>query len=144
MVNHSIMPSSHYPNSFYISTVNQSPQISTYIPGLHCLADLKVVDATTLNDHTALKTFWEDLISELGLTRVGDVYHQFPEGGFTAVICLTESHISIHTWPEHGYATMDVFLSNYKQVNDGKAEEIVKRTAAFLGVDQVELIQHRR
>lgn len=121
-----------------------SPPSTVYIPGLHCLADIKVQDPLSLTHYTDLKIFWEKLIDGLGLTRVGDVYHQFPDGGFTAVICLTESHLSIHTWPEHGYATMDVFLSNYKQVNDGKAEEIIQRTADFLGANSIQLNRHKR
>ena len=38
-------------------------------------------------------------------------FHHFGEGaGVTGVVMLSESHISIHTWPEHGYAALDVFM----------------------------------
>ena len=56
-------------------------------------------------------------IEENNLQDVGSVYHNFDSGGFTAVVCLTESHLSIHTWPEHNYLTFDIFLSNYLKDN---------------------------
>jgi S-adenosylmethionine decarboxylase len=58
------------------------------------------------------------------LSKVGEAYHNFPGGGFTAVVCLAESHLSIHTWPDNDYATFDVYLSNHTQDNSSKAEAI--------------------
>lgn len=62
---------------------------------------------------------------------VGEVFHDFPNGGFTAVVCLTESHLSIHTWPEHNYLTFDVFLSNYLLDNREKTREIFDSVKKF-------------
>ncbi|MFM2385490.1 MAG: adenosylmethionine decarboxylase [Bacteroidota bacterium] len=72
-------------------------------------------------------------IANLGLTHLGEVVHQFPQSGFTAVICLSESHISIHTWPEHGLANIDIYLSNYLQVNTGKVEAIFDNLCQAFG-----------
>jgi S-adenosylmethionine decarboxylase len=63
-------------------------------------------------------------VEELGLHRLGEVFHEFPNRAFTAVICLTESHISVHTWPEFQRVTFDVFLSNFEHVNDDKAASL--------------------
>lgn len=57
------------------------------------------------------------MIHQHGLTKVGEVYHQFGDDGYTAVVCLTESQISIHTWPEFNRVTFDVFLSNFMNYN---------------------------
>ena len=46
-----------------------------------------------------------------GATVVHDHYHHFGEGqGVSGVAILAESHISIHTWPERGYAAVDIFM----------------------------------
>jgi S-adenosylmethionine decarboxylase len=47
--------------------------------------------------------------SEIGATVIGETFHQFSPQGVTGVISIAESHLSIHTWPEHGYAAIDIF-----------------------------------
>ncbi len=47
---------------------------------------------------------------DAGATIISERWHHFGDGyGFTGVIILSESHISIHTWPERGYAAIDAF-----------------------------------
>jgi len=88
------------------------------IPGLHIVANLSVpIPGHLLVEYQAFRTFIDQQIAQLGLTKVGEAYHNFPGGGFTGVVCLTESHLSIHTWPEQTYLTFDVFLSNHLKDN---------------------------
>ena len=42
-------------------------------------------------------------------TIVKSVFHAFSPYGVSGVIVITESHVTVHTWPEHGYAAMDIF-----------------------------------
>ena len=102
-----------------------------YNPGLHILSTVQA-QQEALTNMSDCKTFFTDTIAKLGLVQVGAVYHQFENGGFTAVICLTESHISIHTWPEHELATFDVFLSNYTRDNNETTRELYEETVKFL------------
>ena len=44
-----------------------------------------------------------------GASIVNDVFHQFSPHGVSGVVVIKESHLSIHTWPEHGYAAVDFF-----------------------------------
>ncbi len=104
--------------------------MKSYDPGLHILATFSTT-AERLTDVTRCRTFFNQLIDQLGLCKVGEVYHTFPNQSFTAVIGLTESHLSIHTWPEHGIATFDVFLSNFQHDNTGKVRRIYTETLAF-------------
>jgi len=104
--------------------------MSDYKPGLHILSTFSSTDIN-LTDMEACKDFFDSVISELQLHNVGEVYHEFDNKGFTVVICLTESHISLHTWPEHSLATFDVFLSNFNEDNSRKAKELYKATIAF-------------
>ena len=101
-----------------------------YNPGLHILATFSS-SPEQLNDASACKKLFDGLIDRLLLQQVGEVYHSFPGGGFTAVVCLTESHASIHTWPEFNLATFDVFLSNFNNDNSEKVREFFLRTVQF-------------
>ncbi|MGN6637931.1 MAG: adenosylmethionine decarboxylase [Mucilaginibacter sp.] len=103
----------------------------TYQPGLHIIAEFTSSHTDLLSFSSAFREFLNQEISSKSLNKVGEVYHDFNGGGFTGVVCLTESHISIHTWPEYGLATFDVFLSNFQQVNDGKARGIYDRVLEF-------------
>ncbi|MBL7950863.1 MAG: S-adenosylmethionine decarboxylase [Flavobacteriales bacterium] len=104
-----------------------------YRPGKHIVVDGNGLEETGLVEVMRFQSMIEPRIEALGLVSVGAVYHDFPGGGYTAVICLTESHVSIHTWPEHGRATFDVFLSNFSKDNDAAGNELVRCIQAYLG-----------
>jgi S-adenosylmethionine decarboxylase len=107
-----------------------------YQPGLHILAQF-TAPVPGLTNATACKAHFDRLIGELGLVNVGEVYHVFPNGGFTATLCLTESHVAIHTWPEFGLATFDVFLSNFRHDNHEKVRRMYAGTLLFFdGTEQ--------
>ncbi|MGI4967426.1 MAG: S-adenosylmethionine decarboxylase [Janthinobacterium lividum] len=121
-----------------VTTTTPLPALPTlaYAPGLHVLATFGA-PAAALRDAAGSRQFFAGLVARLGLTSVGEVYHEFAEnGGFTAVLALTESHLSIHTWPEHGLATFDVFLSNFRQDNHATVRRAYQETLAFFGGEQ--------
>lgn len=68
------------------------------------------------------------------------LHHFGPEGGVTGVALLAESHISIHTWPEHEYAAVDIFLCG--ETHDPQAACAVIETA--LGANRQEVTVFRR
>jgi S-adenosylmethionine decarboxylase len=102
-----------------------------YVKGKHILVDLQSDAEEELMKATGLKPVWDNLIEVYGLTKVGEVYHKFEDGGFTAMICLTESHISAHTWPEFGKVTFDIFLSNYLRNNHSIVDAICEETIRY-------------
>ena len=59
-----------------------------------------------------------------GLTVVGERFFQFEPQGVTGTVLLAESHIAIHTWPEAGFVTVDVYVCNYTTDNTDKAERV--------------------
>ncbi|MEM6327148.1 MAG: adenosylmethionine decarboxylase [Bacteroidota bacterium] len=77
--------------------------------GHHLLVDLWVAEAGPLR-HVAT---WEALLPEAcraaGATVLGARFHQFQPEGVTGIVLLAESHASVHTWPEAGLVTLDVF-----------------------------------
>lgn len=61
-----------------------------------------------LNDMSLLDTMCMDIIGECGLTVISSQKHQFEPYGVTMLYLLSESHLSIHTWPENNCFAMDV------------------------------------
>ena len=102
-----------------------------YNPGLHILSEFSSEKTEQLSSFHDCKALFNSLIKLNGLEKIGEVYHDFPDGGFTAVICLTESHLSIHTWPEFKLATFDIFLSNYQKDNTQKVKDIYAAVLRF-------------
>ena len=86
-----------------------SPDVSTEI-GRHLLADFHGVDPALLRDPERLRQHLLAAAAALGVTVLGAHLHHFGAGaGVTGVLLLAESHMSIHTWPEFGFAAVDVF-----------------------------------
>lgn len=115
--------------------------VRPYQRGLHLVVDGEALPDGPLRDLDGFRRLVEGRIAVLGLEPVGAVHHAFPGAGFTSVVCLTESHLSIHTWPEHGRVTFDVFLSNFSRANDAAVEDLVATIKAFLGDGRY--VEHR-
>lgn len=79
-------------------------------PGRHCVLDAFGCDVDALRDHNGIIAALRTAADRAGVRVLDITSHRFPEpGGVTAVALLAESHLSIHTWPEHGYAAVDAF-----------------------------------
>tara|TARA_Y100000385_G_C13012001_1_gene602109 strand:+ start:670 stop:1005 length:336 start_codon:yes stop_codon:yes gene_type:complete len=77
--------------------------------GKHCFAELYGCPYELLNDEKFLLAKIVDAINKTELTLLDISAHKFQPQGVTIVALLSESHISIHTWPETGSAALDVF-----------------------------------
>ena len=97
---------------------------NAYSPGLHKLVTLEVENTEKLISSENFIAFSEDLILKYNLEKVGISQHDFDNNSFTVAICLMESHICIHTWPEFQQLTLDVYLCNYLQDNTQKVKNI--------------------
>lgn len=102
-----------------------------YLPGTHIIASLQAESTDLLDIHKEFREKIDLLIEHFKLQKLGEVYHDFSPAGFTAVICLSESHISIHTWPEHHLVNLDIYLSNFQRNNDGTVESIYHEIKGF-------------
>ncbi|CAM3865980.1 polyamine aminopropyltransferase [Castellaniella denitrificans] len=108
--------------------------------GLHLTADLYRCqsDATLLTDEAALAGLCRRATTDAGLTIVGEKWHTFPDyqgqpGGVTGMLLLAESHLAVHTWPERGGVTLDVYVCNFEADNSARAEQLIAQIeAAFL------------
>ena len=92
--------------------------------GKHLLLELKDCDEEVLNDLDFLKGTLLAAAIECGATVLGESFHRFEPQGVSGVVIIAESHLFIHTWPEHGYAAVDIFTCG-DSVQPGKAAEIL-------------------
>ncbi len=78
----------------------------------------------------ALVRCCREAVDAAGLTGVAELMHRFGpadgHGGITGVILLAESHLAVHTWPELGGVTLDVYVCNYGADNSAKAEALMR------------------
>ena len=85
-----------------------SDRPETPIHGVHLLIDL--YGATHLADETVVREALLAAVAASGATLLDWRLHSFGDGaGITAFALLATSHLSLHTWPEHGYCAVDVF-----------------------------------
>ncbi len=92
--------------------------------GKHLLLELKDCDREVLNDLSFLQSILPEAASEAGATVLGKSFHQFEPQGVSGVVIIAESHLFIHTWPECGYAAIDIFTCG-ESVRPGKAARIL-------------------
>lgn len=84
--------------------------------GIHLLLELRKCSPELLDDLQYIKQAMTGAARGAGATIVGESFHQFDPRGVTGIVAIAESHLCIHTWPEHGYAAVDIFTcgKNFK------------------------------
>jgi len=94
--------------------------------GLHLIGDLYQCQTggDLMVDAEQLKATCVQLCLDAGLQVVGETFYQFGGAGVTGCVLLAESHVAIHTWPEHGSVTVDVYVCNYNMDNSEKARRV--------------------
>ena len=95
--------------------------------GLHLLLELKDCNPELLDDLDYVRQSVLLAAQKVGAHIVGESFHRFSPQGVTGILAIAESHISIHTWPEYGYAAADVFAcgSSFRPVE--AAEVLIER-----------------
>ena len=106
----------------------------------HLLVDLYGCPADLLNDVTALETVMIEAAQRAGATVINSMFHHFSPFGVSGVVVIQESHLTIHTWPEQGFAAVDLFTCG-TQTKPRRALTHLKRA---LQSTQIEVRQFRR
>jgi S-adenosylmethionine decarboxylase len=104
----------------------------------------------------ALRRACLDAVSAAGLQPVGELFHPFPAfpapsavrastdpappgaGGVTGVVLLAESHLAVHTWPETGAVTLDVYVCNLGADNTQRAHAVLDALLRAFAPEHVE------
>ncbi|MFC1918552.1 adenosylmethionine decarboxylase [Chloroflexota bacterium] len=98
--------------------------------GKHLLLELKDCDREVLNDLELLKVMLPAVASEAGATVLGQSFHKFNPQGVSGAVIIAESHLFIHTWPECGYAAVDIFTCGDSVQPAKAARELIKQLRA--------------
>lgn len=85
------------------------------IVGRHVIVELEGCAFKVINNPMKLRVAIRQAVKEAGATLLHLHHEMFQPHGVTCMAVLAESHISIHTWPEHGYAAIDVFTCGRTQ-----------------------------
>jgi S-adenosylmethionine decarboxylase proenzyme len=98
--------------------------------GQHLLIELHDCDPSALNDLSAIRNTMLDAARTVCATVIGVTEHRFSPQGVTVVVVIAESHLSIHTWPEHRYAAVDVFTCGHGLVTSTVVDLLTERLRA--------------
>lgn len=77
--------------------------------GRHILVEFYGCNRKKLNDLKFIQNIMIGAAEHAKATVVEDVFHKFNPHGVSGVVVIAESHLAIHTWPEYGYAAVDLF-----------------------------------
>jgi S-adenosylmethionine decarboxylase len=105
-----------------------------YHTGSEWIVEAYGCDPVRLADPLSLRALFDALVQELALHPVGDaLWHQFPApGGMTGLLMLAESHLTVHTFPEHASACLNLFCCTPRAAWDWEG-----RLATLLGAHTV-------
>lgn len=119
--------------------------------GLHLTADLYHCQCAPswLVDASALGLRCVAAVESAGLQAVAQVFHTFPAAAHgpsrvTATVLLAESHLCVHTWPEQGAVTLDVYVCNFGGDHSAKAQALMDALLALFAPRQVRRHQLQR
>jgi S-adenosylmethionine decarboxylase len=82
--------------------------------GQHTLLEFYGCDAALLRRGRDVGRRLRQAVKDGGGTIVKSIFHNFSPYGVSGVVVITESHVTIHTWPEHAYAAVDIFSCSEK------------------------------
>lgn len=87
----------------------QKQKLSITNLGRHILAEFYNCNSNVLNNVELIEKSMKDAAVECGATVIESKFHMFSPYGVSGVVIISESHLAIHTWPEFGYAAVDLF-----------------------------------
>jgi len=108
--------------------------------GRHLLLELKDCNLEVLNDLDFIKDCLRDTAEQIGAAVVNEAFYRFSPHGISGVVIIAESHLCIHTWPEHGYAAVDIFTCG----DSIDPEQAVKPLVEKLGAESSSFIELKR
>ena len=110
--------------------ISSKDDMQADIVGKHCILELYECDQIRLNDEAFVRTIVTSASKIAGATLLNMITHKFEPQGVTGLALLAESHISVHTWPESGYAAIDVFTCGKQTIPEKACQLLAKEFCA--------------
>ena len=117
------MPTAHRP----LPADDGPPPVAHSPVGHHLLLEFSGCDDVLLNDVGRLEACLVEACRTAGATVVKSAFHAFSPIGASGVVVIAESHVTVHTWPEHGYAALDIFTCGQLAVARAIEAELHRR-----------------
>lgn len=108
--------------------------------GVHIILEFFGCDPNTLTRRDYVERILTEAAQKANTHTIGTFFHQFKPHGVSGVIVIEESHISIHTWPEHGFAAIDFFYCS-DEVEPEKAIEVLKEAFKPSRISRIEFMR---
>lgn len=105
--------------------------------GQHFVIDAFQCQEDILNQTELLKKLLIKAVESLGMEILSTYFHSFSPQGVTGVIVISTSHFSIHTWPEHGYAALDLYTCGNQELWPVLRELLVQMKAKRVSVHEI-------
>lgn len=99
-------------------------ELPSYL-GNQYIIELYQCDSALLDDVASLELLMHDAAIAAGATVVQQFFHKFSPHGISGTIVIAESHLNIHTWPEYGFAAVDIFTCG-ENLSPEKALELLQ------------------
>lgn len=115
-------------------------RVQPNIHGRHLIAELLNCNPSLLSDMEAVKSGMMEAARRARATIVTTAFHPFKPFGISGVVVICESHLSIHTWPEHRYAAVDVFTCG----NTLKPDRSIVYLEKWFEAEQVSMVEIKR
>jgi S-adenosylmethionine decarboxylase proenzyme len=117
--------------------------------GRHLLVEFYSCNKEIINNIETVERSMKEAAVKAGSTIVDAVFRRFDPHGISGVVVIAESHLAIHTWPEYGYAAVDLFtcgenvdpwaahdhLAQVFKAGDSKCKEVPRGELSVLGKD---------
>lgn len=98
-----------------------------YALGTHLLVELKDCNPSILQSLEEVRDALVSAAKEAKATIIDISFHEFSPFGISGMVVIAESHLSIHTWPEYGYAAVDIFTCGDIIKPDRAASYLIRR-----------------
>ena len=98
--------------------------------GRHLLIELQDCNKEVLNNLGFIRDAMVSAAIDCGAMVMGESFHHFNPQGVSGVVIIAESHLSIHTWPEYGYAAVDIFTCGNTVEPEKAAEALIEKLGA--------------
>lgn len=108
--------------------------------GHQIIAEFYGCNNNCLNDVDAIRRIMVEAADRAGASIVSETFHHFSPHGVSGAVIIAESHLSIHTWPEYGYAAVDLFTCG----DTVSSEEAFNHLRDSLEASQVSTMEMRR